>query len=223
MTRKLFHEELDEIRSDVIRLGALAGEAVERGARALLDADLNVVGQVQENDEQIDALTHAIEQHTYLLLAQQQPMAVDLRMLVTVLRVIHEIERIGDLMVKVAKTTRRLYPYQLEPRVRGIIDQMRGQAVSQLRLAVEAFADADAARASALPDMDDVMDELQKDLFAAIFSTHAAANDEAVLHHAVAIALVGRHFERIGDHAANVAERVQFMVTGHFPFEVVSG
>lgn len=221
MTRRLFHEELDEIRSDVIRLGALAGEAIERGARALLDGDLNVVSQVEANDEQLDALTHAIEQHTYLLLAQQQPMAVDLRMLVTVLRVIHEIERIGDLMVKVAKTTRRLYPYQLEPRVRGLIDRMRGQAVSQLRLAVEAFADADAARASALPDMDDVMDELQKDLFAAIFSTHTA-DDEAV-HHAVSIALVGRHFERIGDHAANVAERVQFMVTGHFPFEVVSG
>jgi phosphate transport system protein len=94
---------------------------------------------------------------------------------------------------------------------------MRQQAGVQLRLAIDAYADLDLAKAAALVDMDDVLDELQKDLFQAIFS--APATDDEDLRRAVQVALIGRYFERVGDHAANVAERVQYMVTGHFPFE----
>ncbi|MBA2609612.1 MAG: phosphate signaling complex protein PhoU [Actinobacteria bacterium] len=216
-TRRVFHEELDAIRSDVIRLGALAGEAIEAATNALLAADLAAVEKVVANDRVLDDLTHDMEQRTCLLLAQQQPMAADLRMLVTVLRVIHEIERIGDLMIKVAKAARRLYPHEIDPKIRGLIDRMRDQAAAQLRLAIEAFADRDVARAAALVDMDDVMDELQKELFQAIFSVRSP--DDSTLQLAVQMALVGRFYERAGDHAANVADRVQFMVTGHFSFE----
>ncbi len=216
-TRRVFHEELDSLRSDVIRLGALAGEAVEAATNALLAADLAAVERVVADDQILDDLTHDMEQRTCLLLAQQQPMAADLRMLVTVLRVIHEIERIGDLMAKVAKAARRLYPHEIEPRIRGLIDRMRDQAAAQLRLAIEAFADRDVARAAALADMDDVMDELQKELFQAIFSLRSP--DDSTLQLAVQMALVGRYYERAGDHAANVADRVRFMVTGHFSFE----
>lgn len=215
--RKLFHQELDEIRSDVIRLGALATEAVQRGTNALLDGNLAEVEQVADSDVELDDLTHSIEQRTCLLLAQQQPMAVDLRMLVTILRVIHELERIGDLMVKVAKGARRLYPEPLPPRIRGLVDRMRDQAAAQVRLAVDAFADADLAKATALVDMDDVMDDLQKELFQAIFASRGGEDD--VLQRAVQLALIGRYYERVGDHAANFADRVQFMVTGHFPYQ----
>lgn len=216
-TRRAFHEELDALRSDIIRLGALAGEAIEAGTNAFLSADLQAVEAAVDGDKVIDDLTHDMEQRTCLLLAQQQPMAADLRMLVTVLRAIHEIERIGDLMAKVAKAARRVYPREIEPRLRGLIDRMRDQAASQLRLAIEAFADRDVAKASALSDMDDVMDELQKELFSIIFS--AREPDDSTLQLAVQMALVGRYYERAGDHAANVAERVKFMVTGRFSFE----
>jgi phosphate transport system protein len=216
-TRRVFHEELDAIRSDVIRLGAMAGEAIEGATNALLAADLTAVERVVDDDRLLDDLTHDMEQRTCLLLAQQQPMAADLRMLVTVLRVIHEIERIGDLMAKVAKATRRLYPNEIDPKLRGLIDRMRDQARAQLDLAIEAFADRDVARAAALVDMDDVMDELQKELFQAIFSVRSP--DDSTLQLAVQMALVGRYYERAGDHAANVADRVTFMVTGHFSFE----
>jgi phosphate transport system protein len=214
-TRRQFHDELTELKDDVIRLGGLACEAVEIGTSAFLDADLAAVEQAIVGDREIDALMHSIEARTYLLLARQQPMAVDLRMLITILRVVHELERTGDLMVNVAKATRRLYPYVLEPRIRGILDRMREQAGVQLRLAVDTFADGDLARAAALPDMDDVMDDLQKDLFRVIFAS--SADDEGAIQRAVQIALVGRYFERIGDHAANVAERVEFLVTGALP------
>jgi phosphate transport system protein len=213
-TRKVFHEELDEIGKDVIRLGALAAQAVQVGTDAFLDADLAAAERVVADDRVLDDLMHDIETHTYLLLARQQPMAVDLRMLVTVLRIIHELERAGDLMVNVAKAARRLYPYQLDPKIRGLIHRMREQAVAQLNVAVEAFAHRDPARAAALADMDDAMDELQKDLFRVIFSMQV--DDEAALQRVVQIALVGRYFERIADHAVNTGERVAFMVTGQF-------
>jgi len=216
--RKAFHEELEELITEVVRLGALACGAIEAGTQALLDADLSAVERVISADkDELDPLTHSIEQRACLLLARQQPMAVDLRTLVTILRVIHEIERVGDLMVKVAKSTRRLYPTQLDPKVRGIIDRMRDQAREQLQAAVDALAQRDLGKSAALPDMDDVMDDLQRDLFQAIFST--GVTDEGRLQTAVNIALVGRHFERMADHAVNIAERVEFMVTGHFAYE----
>ena len=203
------------MQADVLRLGAMASESIQAGTDAFLDADLAAVEKLVADDRLIDDLMHSIENRTYLLLAKQQPMAVDLRVLVTVLRIIHEIERTGDLMVNVAKAARRLYPYELEPKVRGIIHRMRQQAAVQLRLAVSAFSDRDPARAAALADMDDVMDELQKDLFRVIFASQA--DDEAAIQRAVQIALVGRYFERIADHAVNVGERVAFMVTGKLP------
>ena len=213
-TRKQFHEELDEINADVVRLGAMGSEAIEAATAAVLDGDLTAAERVVEHDRELDDLTHSIEDRTYMLLARQQPMAVDLRNLVTVLRVIHELERVGDLMVNVAKAARRLYPHALDPKVRGIIDRMREQAGVQVRLAVDTFGARDPARASALHDMDDVMDDLQKDLFRVIFASRA--DDEATIQRAVQIALVGRYFERVADHAVNVADRVAYMVTGAF-------
>ena len=213
-TRKLFHEELDQLHADAVRLAAMASESIQAGTACLLDFDLGAAKAVIAGDKVLDDLTHSIEERTYLLLARQQPMAVDLRMLVTTLRIIHELERIGDLMVNVAKGARRLYPGPLDPKVRGIIDRMRSQATAQLQLASDTFAERDPAKAAALEDMDDVMDDLQKELYRTIFA--AGAHEESELQRAVQIALLGRYFERIADHAVNIGERVGYMVTGQF-------
>ncbi|MGH9305765.1 MAG: phosphate signaling complex protein PhoU [Acidimicrobiales bacterium] len=214
-TRKAFHEEITEMEDDVIRMGAMVIEAIGGAASSLLDGDLQAVERVIENDKAIDDLTHSIEERCYLLLARQQPMAIDLRTIVGVLRVIHELERAGDNMKSVAKASRRLYPHGLEPKMRGLIDRMRDQATVQMRLAIDAFADRDPVRATALEDMDDVMDDLQKDLFRTIFA--AAAIDDVSIHRAVQVTLIGRFFERTADHAVNIGDRVAYMVTGRFP------
>jgi phosphate transport system protein len=213
--RKSFHESLDELRIDVIRLAALTTEAIAGGTQAFLDADLASAERVIENDDAVDDLTHSIEDRCYLLLARQQPMASDLRMLVTVLRIIHELERSADLMVNVAKTTRRLYPHTLDPKLRGIIQRMGEQASTQTRVAIDAFADSDPSAAAALADMDDTMDDLTKSLFRNILADAAA--DEPTVLRAVQLALVGRHYERIADHAVTIGQRVEFMVTGAHP------
>lgn len=215
-TRKAFHDELDELHQSVVRLAAMAADAIEAGTDALLGSDLSAVEAVVVNDHDLDILTRNIELESYDLLARQQPMAIDLRRLVTIMRVIHELERIGDLMVNVAKAARRLYPHQLDPKVRGLVQRMREQAVVQLKIAVQAFAERNPNHAKSLHDMDDVMDELQKDLFRWIFAAQA---DEDVIQRSVQIALVGRYYERIADHAVNIGDRVEFMVTGLVPEE----
>jgi phosphate transport system protein len=213
--RKSFHEELDELRIDVIRLAALTTEAIAGGTQAFLDADLAAAERVIENDDAIDELTHSIEDRCYLLLARQQPMASDLRIVVTVLRIVHELERSSDLMVNVAKTTRRLYPHSVDPKLRGIIQRMGEQAGTQTRVAIDAFADGDESAALALADMDDTMDDLTKSLFRYVLA--GGATDEGTVLQAVQLALVGRHYERIADHAVTIAQRVGFMVTGEHP------
>ena len=215
--RQTYHGQLDELRVDVVRLGLMATDAIAAGTDAFLEADLTGADQVIHADATIDELTHHIEERCYSTLARQQPMASDLRMVVAVLRTIHEIERTGDLMVNVAKTTRRLYPVELPDPIRQIIEQMGHQAGIQLRLAIESFAESDASRAMALEDMDDVMDDLQRELFRTIFALGRA--DEAGLQQMVQVALVGRYYERMADHAVNVGERVTYMVTGEIPGE----
>jgi len=213
--RKHYHEQLEELKAATVRLAAMATEAIAAGTQALLDGDLSAAGRVITGDRRLDELTLSIEEEVYLLLACQNPMASDLRTLVATLRVVHELERCGDLMVNVAKATRRLHPGGLDPKARGLLEQMGAQAAEQLRLAIDTFQDADVAQADALADMDDVMDDLEKALFRAIFS--AGAPDEAALQRAVQVALVGRFYERIADHAVNVGSRVRFMVTGEWP------
>ncbi len=213
--RHTYHSQLDDLRVDVVRLGLLATDAIAAGTAALLEADLTGADRVIHADGGIDDLTRSLEERCYLTLARQQPMASDLRMVVAVLRTIHEIERTGDLMVNVAKTTRRLYPVEVAEPIRRLIEQMGKQAGVQMRLAIEAFAESDCVRALALEDMDDAMDDLQRELFRTIFALGRA--DEAGLQQMVQIALVGRYYERMADHAVNIGERVNYMVTGEMP------
>ncbi|MFN8035155.1 MAG: phosphate signaling complex protein PhoU [Acidimicrobiia bacterium] len=210
--RRSFHESLDELRNDVIRLAAMVTEQIGAATQALLDADLAAVEQVIADDKPIDDLAEHIGDRLYVLMARQQPMAGDLRTIITLLRVLPELERSGDLMKNVAKAARRLYPRELEPKVRGIVDQMGRQATRQMRVAIDAFADADVAEAAALADMDDAMDELTKSMFRTILSS--LTPDEGELQKAMQLSLIGRFYERVADHAVNIADRIAFMVGG---------
>jgi phosphate transport system protein len=213
--RRTLQDELAEVKTDIIRLAAMVTEAIAAGTQAFLDGDLTAAEAVIQGDDAIDDLYHDIDDRLLLILATQSPVAADLRTVVTMMRMNHELERDADLMTNVAKTTRRIYPQELDPKVRGIIDRMGVQAANQTRLAIDAFADSDPTWAKALRDMDDVMDELTKSLFRHILSP--GNPDEGAVIQAVQVALVARHYERIADHAVTIAERVQFMVTGQHP------
>jgi phosphate transport system protein len=214
-TRKTYDEQLAEIKGDVIKLAARVGEQISRATRSILDGDLDLVQTVYDEHHRVKDEVFEVEQRCYQVFALQQPLAADLRTLLAVMRIIHEIQLTDNLMKNVARATRRLYPRELPPRVRGIIERMGSQAAMQHNLATDAFADNDSSAASALPDMDDVMDDLQKDLFRAIFAE--GAPDESSLQKAIQLTFVGRDYERAADHSVTIGRWVRFIATGHLP------
>jgi len=213
--RKNFHHELDAVRDDIVRMAGLVTEALARATRAFLDGDLGVAEQILNGDDAIDTLALEVEEHCYQLLALQQPMASDLRALTTAIRMCAEIERSGDLVVNIMKAARRIYGTDIDPKMRGLIEHMGEQVHRLFRLAIDAYVDHDVGLASALDDMDDEVDELHVDFIESIFETRESG--ELPLQVAVQLALVGRFYERIGDHAVNIGERVRYMCTGWLP------
>ena len=213
--RRTFHQELDSIRDDIVRLAAMATEFIPRGTEVLLSNDLRGAKALIEADDDVDALSLEIEDHCYQLLALQQPMAGDLRAIVTAIRLVSEVERSADLMVNVAKGARRLYGATFDPKLRGLVEQMSEEATRLYKLAIDAYAEGNAGLAAALDDIDDRLDDLHVDYIQAIFESHRQGGID--LEAGVQLALIGRYYERIGDHAVNIGNRVQYMVTGWLP------
>jgi phosphate transport system protein len=213
--RRGFHHDLDLIRDDLVRLAGMVSEALARATDALLAGNLAVADELIRHDDVLDTLAVDIEERCYSLLALQQPVAVDLRALVAATRMVSEIERSGDLVVNMMKAARRLYGTTLDPKVRGLIARLGTEVGRLFRLAMDAYADRNEGLAAALDDMDDAVDTLHAEYIASIFESH---DRKAVpLQAAVQLALVGRYYERIGDHAVNIGERVRYICTGWLP------
>ena len=202
------------MQRDLLRVAARVTESITRGTEALLTLDLAEAQAIIDGDHEVNELTLDIEERCFTILARQQPMASDMRAVVTAIRLTSEIERSGDLMVNVAKATRRLYGTPVPPALHGLLQAMAAEAVRLYRLAMDAYADGDATLAGALDDMDDRLDQIHTDYIQAILELYADVRD---VQAAVQLALVGRYYERIGDHAVNIGERVQYMVTGWLP------
>jgi len=201
--------------ADLVLLAASVTELIPRTTAVLLDSDLEGADYIIRGDDEIDAKAIDLEEACLRILALQAPVAGDLRRVVALLRMIAEVERSADLLCNICKATRRIYGHQLDPRLRGIISRMSEQAQHLYTAAIESFVENDAAKAGAIDDMDGFLDDLQRQFVAAIFESHAAGNID--LQVAVQLALVARFYERIGDHAVTIGERVRYVITGWLP------
>jgi phosphate transport system protein len=206
-------ERVREVRLQVVRLAALTTAAISSGTEAFLTGDLDAAARVIDDDDAVDALRHTIEDECLDLLGRSLS-ADHVRLVATTLRVTQELERSADLMVNVAKTTWRLRPHALDTTSRTIVERLGRQVVVQFRVAVNAFVDVDPSAAAALADMDDAVDELQKALLRHLLRD-TPSTDDSRLPRAVQLGLVAHHYERIGDHAVNIAEQVYRVVRGH--------
>jgi phosphate transport system protein len=213
--RKGFHGELDYLRQGITHLAASVIEAIPRATQVLLDNDLEGADYLLLADQEIDSRSLELEERCYQVLALQAPVASDLRKVMAAVKMISEIERSGDLCVNICKASRRIYGAELDPRLRGLITRMGEQAQQLFKFAIDAYVEADAPLASAIPDMDDILDRLHAEFIEQIFESHA--EHRLPLQVAVQLALVGRFYERIGDHAVNISRRVRYMVTGWMP------
>jgi phosphate transport system protein len=213
--RSGFHGELDSIRTEIATLAARVTEDIPRATEILLGQDLEGAEYMILADDEMDAKCLQLEERCYRVLALQSPVATDLRQVVAALRIIAEVERSADLTVNICKAARRIYGHTLDARLRGVIQRMGDQARKLFREATESYLNADAHRAAALWDMDDYLDDLQREFVATIFESHSGQRVE--LQVAVQLAVVARFYERIGDHAVNIGERVRYLVTGWMP------
>jgi len=213
--RRTFHTDLGEAKAELVRLAATVTESIPRATAVLLDGDLEGADYIIRGDDEIDARTVDLEEHCYRILALQAPVATDLRQVVALLKMVAEVERSNDLLCNICKAARRIYGHELDPKLRGIISRMGEQAEQLYEAAIDSFVNNDVAKASAIDDMDSYLDGLQKQFVQAIFESHAGGRID--LQVAVQLAVVARFYERIGDHAVNIGERVRYIVTGWLP------
>lgn len=211
--RDLFHEKLDYTTDQLVEMTRLAGSAMARATTALLDGDLALAESVIAADEKIDALQRDLDDTALDLLATQQPVATDLRTIVTSMRMSADLERMGDLARHVAKVARRRYPDSaVPPTLRATILEMGQVAERIVAKAGSVIAGKNVEIAVQLEDDDDEMDRLHRQIFAELLGGSWSHGMEA----AVDITLIGRYYERFADHAVSVARRVVYLVTGEW-------
>ncbi|MFJ4677330.1 MULTISPECIES: phosphate signaling complex protein PhoU [Kitasatospora] len=209
--RDAYHEELDSISDSLVEMARLVGSAMGRATTALLDADLALAEGVIAADEKINQLHHGLENRAIDLLARQQPVATDLRIVVTSLRMSADLERCGDLARHVAKVARLRYPETAVPiDLHPIVLEMGQLAQRLVAKAGLVIATKDVDKALELEADDDAIDALHRELFSHLLDDRWHHGIET----AVDVTLVGRYYERFADHAVSVAKRVVYLVTG---------
>jgi phosphate transport system protein len=215
--REAFHEQLDSVFEDLSGIAGRVEDAVRLATTALLTADTEVAEQVISGDVEIDRARERVEDKAFSLLSLQQPVAGDLRTIVAALRMVSELERMGDLSVHVAKIARLRMPNIAVPEeVRPTVSRMAEVAEDMVAQLLQIITGRDVEAAIELGRDDEEMDQLRRRSFTELLSDDWSHGVEA----AVDIALLGRYYERIADHAVSVANRVVFVVTGQDPRSV---
>jgi phosphate transport system protein len=205
-----FQEELEQLKNRLLEMGGLAEERVRTAVEGLVGRDTALVEGVLDGDGPINRLHIEIDNRCFTLLALHQPMAVDLRAIVSAVKINTDLERVGDLAINIAEAVTR---YLQHPPVKELIDIPRMARVAQamLRDALDAFVRRDIALAEAVLNQDDELDGLKTQVFRELLTY--MLQSPATIEPALDLILISRHLERIGDHATNIAEDVIFMVS----------
>jgi phosphate transport system protein len=211
MARKAFDQALQDLEKRLQELGGMVEEALVEAVDALKRRDLEKAGQIIAADRSVNEGRYAIEHETFVLIATQQPMAVDLRTLAAVLEIATELERIGDYAKGIARITIKM---GIEPFVKPLIDipRMAEKARYMLHRGLQAFFERDAELARAIPMEDDEMDSLYDQIFREL--TTYIIVDPKLVNRATYLIWVAHNLERAADRVVNICERVIFMVTG---------
>jgi phosphate transport system protein len=211
-SRTLLNQELSELTANILRLTSMVDHALETAMEALYSRDLELAQKVIFDDEEINALRFEIEQGCLLILATQQPFAVDLRTVITAMHLATELERIGDHASGIARLVERM---EGEEEIESLhkLPKMAKRARTMVQESVEAYVNHDADMAEAMVSRDDKLDKQYNKLFT---ETVREMRDDDYIRRATYLLWVGHNLERIGDRATNIAERVIFMTRGEF-------
>jgi phosphate transport system protein len=211
--RKIFNAELTQLGTDLAEMSRLVEVAISNAGLALATGDLQMAEAVIVADEAIDALERDLDTRCVHLLAQQAPVATDLRVIVTALRMASTLERMGDLARHVAQISRRSYPRLAVPEsLTDTFAQMHGAATRVAQQTTTLLETHDLELATNIERDDDLLDQLHEDTFTAVLGDAWTGSSQET----VDVTLLSRYYERFGDHAVSVARRMVFLVTGEF-------
>ncbi len=208
--RNRLDEQLFDLNREIIEMGALCEEAIASAVQAMTEGNLALAAQVRENGGAIDQMERDIEGRCMKLLLHQQPVARDLRLISAALKMITDMERIGDQAEDIAEIVSFLGGRTLEGM--GLIEEMARETMRMVTASVDAFVKKDTALARGVIDRDDVVDDYFSRVKCGIISLVAANHADAEF--ALDLLMIAKYFERIGDHATNIAEWVIYSVTG---------
>src|SRR4051812_15530968 len=211
MTRTRFHQGLDELKQRLLTMGGLAEQAVDRAIQGYVTRDLDICGKVLEEEKTINASEREIDEIAVDLLAMQQPMAVDLRFLFSVIKINADLERVGDQAVNIAE---RAIDLIKAPNAELPVDigRMASIAASMVHQSLQAFIEENAELAQQVLERDDVVDEINREALQSL--THVMQANPTLTRQALDALIVARNLERVADHATNIAEDVIFWVRG---------
>lgn len=209
--RQTFHQQLDDLRNDILKMGVIVEATIRDAVKSLAEKDLALAQRVVEGDDMVDALELEIEKRCLHLLALQQPMASDLRVIGTALKIITDLERMADHASDIAKVTIRL---DGQPLIKPLIDIPRMAEITggMIRDALRAYASRDDKLALEMIGRDDTVDHLYGQIFRELLTF--MIEDPRTIKQATYLLFVAQYLERIGDHATNLGEWVIYMVTG---------
>ncbi len=213
--RSRFDKELENLNLELIKMGSLIENSIEASANALINKDLSLVKKVNEYEVEIDEMEKTIESHCLKLLLQQQPVASDLRLISTALKMITDMERIGDNAEDIAEIAKYLVDQKF---IKDIvhIPQMAEATIIMVRKSIDAFVNKDKELALEVCASDDIVDDLfdviKTELIEMIYK------DKENGEQAIDLLMIAKYFERIGDHAQNIAEWVIFSITGEHKY-----
>lgn len=214
--REIFDAELKQLGDDLVAMSRRVEHAITAAGDALLHQDLSLAEQVIADDLAIDALERDLDERCILLLAQQQPVATDLRVVVSALRMSATLERMGDLARHVAQVARGRYPRAaIDPALTGVFTEMNDAARRVAARTTQVLTTHDLAEAEGIERDDDLLDSLHEDTFRILLGSGWKGDAQQTID----VTLVGRYYERFGDHAVSIARRVVYLVTGDFASE----
>lgn len=211
--RDTYHDELDAVRGSLVDLTNMVGGAMAKATLALVEANVSLAEEVIEADEVIDDYQHTLDAKVIDIMARQQPVAVDLRMLVASLRISADLERMGDFAHHVARIARLRYPERaLSSDLISVVADLGAASARICTKTAYILQTMDIDQALELEKDDDEVDRLHKQLFRILLDE----KNQLPIETAIDTTLIGRYYERFADHAVSVARRVYFLVTGEY-------
>ena len=212
-SRKSFHTELKDLENEMLKMGSVVGESISKSIEALMNKDLELADQVIKDDDIIDDYELDIEEKCTRLIALQQPVAIDLRKIIVISKLVTDLERIGDNASNIAYKVKDIGDQPLIKEMQDL-PGMRDIVVQRLRESLEAFVDMNIEKAKDVAARDEEVDKLDDQINAELLNV--MENDSASIEQGTSLMFISRFLERIGDHSTNICERTVYMKTGEW-------